>query len=593
MSPSARPAPDVPARNLTAGLVLAVALPVMVAGLRVAAGGWNPTIDDATIVTRSYDVLSTRSPLLGQFSIAAKTGTTPAHSPGPMLYWLLSIPARFGPSWLLPVFIAAVNTVLIGAVVILARRRAGLTFAAFTAIGIILLVRSIGPVVLTEVWNPWAALMPFLLMMFLTWSIADGERRLLPWLVLVASFAMQAHLTYAMPTVALGLVALAGGWGPQLRQAVTGPRSTLRALRAERADGAGDVVDAPAEAEPVRRRLPGPLVLAVLVGLACWAAPLVQQFTGHPGNLSVVLDAGSNATRRGGLKAVRASFARSVGTPPRWMRPSRLPIHDILEGLNPHGLLGLLTGLIVVALLVVIVLLAVRRRDRVVIAGGATAFALLIGMAGVAFTLPLDRGLVVGYAFEWFRIAGLFVWLLVGLGIGRAWLATRPERARSASTVGSVAAHPELAAVRPITVGLLGVSGLAVVAVGLMLPLHDPSAWTYAPGHKLDAVVDAGTRPGGRYLVGPNAYDVAFSPAVVWRLRTTGRYPYVSEQKVAAWGDGYRPTGRRCAGIVTLLKPDEPLPRGGRSLADIAIPNGPELPPSMRVVLAPDPGRSC
>jgi len=42
--------------------------------------------------------------------------------------------------------------------------------------------------------------------------VADGDRRLLPVAVLLASFVMQAHLTYVCPSILLLVVAVAGGW---------------------------------------------------------------------------------------------------------------------------------------------------------------------------------------------------------------------------------------------------------------------------------------------------------------------------------------------------------------------------------------------
>ena len=51
----------------------------------------------------------------------------------------------------------------------------------------------------TDIWNSSAPLMPLLLLVFLAWSIACGEYRLLPLAVLVASFTSQSHLTFVAP----------------------------------------------------------------------------------------------------------------------------------------------------------------------------------------------------------------------------------------------------------------------------------------------------------------------------------------------------------------------------------------------------------
>ena len=83
-------------RATGAWLVLALALvvPVLVTGARVVRSGWVPAIDDATISTRAYDVWSDHPPLVGQFSLATTEVAQAAHSPGPMLYWLISPAAR-------------------------------------------------------------------------------------------------------------------------------------------------------------------------------------------------------------------------------------------------------------------------------------------------------------------------------------------------------------------------------------------------------------------------------------------------------------------------------------------------------------------
>ena len=64
--------------------------------------------------------------------------------------------------------------------------------------------------VLHEIWAPSAPVLPFMLLIFLCWSVACGEYRLLPLTVLVASFVTQCHLAYAMPTLGMFVVALGG-----------------------------------------------------------------------------------------------------------------------------------------------------------------------------------------------------------------------------------------------------------------------------------------------------------------------------------------------------------------------------------------------
>ncbi|MCU1356069.1 MAG: hypothetical protein JWM89_1487 [Acidimicrobiales bacterium] len=554
---------------LVVGLAAAVAAPVVVAGIRAASSGWNPTVDDATIATRSWDVWTSRSPMVGQVSMAGQRGTVPAHSPGPLLYWLLSVPARVGPTWTLTVFMAVFNALLLVGVVLLAHRRAGTGFAVATALGIVLLVRSVGIVVLTDIWNPWASLAPFLLLLFLCWSIADGDRRLLPVAVLVASFVMQTHLTYVIPSVLLLLVAVGGGWGTEVLAWVRSRR------RGERGSGA---------------RV---LLLATVVGIGCWVVPVIEEVTHDPGNLTLVRQAGTSAEGRGGLDAVRGAVGQAFGVPPRFVRPAADPLVDILDGIRPGSGAATVGLLAVVVALAAVLVSAVRRRDRIVVTGAAAVVAALIGAVAVAASLPLDRGLVAGYSFEWFRIAGLLAWLIIGLGLARSiatssMFATRPALWWSERFGASASARPARPApLVPLVVSV--VMSVVVLGVGLALPRHDPTAWSYRPARQLgDALVRA-TEPGKRYLVGETgAYDVAFSPVIVWRLRTSGRIVIPVTKRVPAYGDGYRASGHRCAGVVVLQAPGTALPPGARRVADVRLADAPGLPDGVRLALAPD-----
>ena len=106
------------------------------------------------------------------------------HSPGPMLYWLLALPARFGSVTSIAVTMGVVNTLAIIGCVALARRRGGLILMFATAIGIALMAQSLPTEAMHDMWNPAAGLFPFLLLVFLCWSLACGEYRLLPLTVL-------------------------------------------------------------------------------------------------------------------------------------------------------------------------------------------------------------------------------------------------------------------------------------------------------------------------------------------------------------------------------------------------------------------------
>src|SRR5580704_18213130 len=207
---------------------LAAAIPVLVSTANAADAGWVPAGDDGIIATRGWDVLSAHTPLVGQYSEAGRVihGQV-MHSPGPMLYWLIALPARFGSVTSLAVTMGVVNTLAIIGCVLLARRRGGAVLMFGTAIGIALMCQSLPTESLHDIWNPAAGLFPFLLLIFLAWSIACGDARLLPLALLDASYVTQTHLMYAAPTAVLLVVGCGGlllGWLERRRRLRAEPR---------------------------------------------------------------------------------------------------------------------------------------------------------------------------------------------------------------------------------------------------------------------------------------------------------------------------------------------------------------------------------
>jgi hypothetical protein len=551
------------ARLDLAALIGAVALPVLVTGVRVVRSGWVPAIDDGTIATRAYDVWSRHPPLVGQFSLAGNTADHAAHSPGPMLYWLVSLPARTGWPGAIPLTMAVLNAALLGVCVWLAHRRGGTPLAAVVAVALAFLVRAYGPVALAEIWNPWAALVPFTALVFVAWSVADGDRFLLPGAVLLASFVMQTHLTYVFPTIGLLAVAVAGGWG---RWAVAGVRNRVGSGRSEPDDATVGS----------RRAISAPLVLAAVIGVACWAVPVYEQFTRDPGNMTLILDSNAEAGARGGGDAARSSLWRAIGIPPRWVRSEANPAAEILEGLVDPGVGATLGAGVALAVLAAAAVIAVRRRDGSSIRLAGVAGVLLVALLIVAASLPLRSALVAGYTFRWFALAGLITWLAVARVAARH-LVPEPSRRRLAD-LG--AAHPAWP---------LAVAGLVVVG-GLLVPTPDSAAWSYRPAEQVGDLVEGATRPGGTYLVAqPGRFDIAFTPAIAYRLRTTGRHPVLRNPHAEAFGEQYAVRGdRHCDGLILLDEPGVAVAEGAVVVGTVAIPDGPDLPPTMRLSILPD-----
>lgn len=539
---------------------LVVAVPVVVAGVRVSASGWSPIGDRGFLLVRALDVFSRHTPLVGQYSTAGTGAGPAAHSAGPMEYWVLAVPTRLHLDWSIPVVAAALDAACLVGCVELARRRAGLVFAWCTALGLLAAVRSMDLVTMTDVWNPWIGLAPFALLLFATWSVLDGARRLLPLVVGLASWTMQAHLTYFGPALVLVAAAVVGGWGPGLVERWR--RGGWRELR-----GPWWVASAWAG--------------AAVVGIGCWALPVYQQLTSQPGNLGVAISAGRADRARLGASATEASISRAIGVVPRFAGPPLRPLGAFFQSIHAEGGLRSVTAVAALVAVAAAGWWSLAHRDRTVFGGVVVVVVALVGMAVVSATLPAERAVSVGYSFRWFTLGGLLLWLVVGLAAaraGRAWVAARGHR--------SVGARPAP------RWGAGGAVAVAAVVVGLAIPVHDPVAWAYAPSKALSGALLRATRPGGRYLVartGP--YAISLAPALAYQLRAHGRHLVLAGAQLDAFGTQYGPTGHHCDGEVVLAPTTGTRAPGARVLRVVHLHHAPPVPATLRLELAPDRSR--
>jgi hypothetical protein len=240
--------------KLVGGLVAAVALPLLVAVIALADDGWHATGDmaQAELHVRGFFA---HPPLLGaagRLGTIAEQGSHPGPAP-----WLALLPGYrlLGQSgWALEASVALVALATAAGAIVVARRRGGVPLAVLATLGLVALVRSNGPAVFTEPWNPWLAILPFAAFVLLVWSVVCDDRPALPWVVAAGSYALQCHVGYALLVGGLGLVAVA--WA-------------------------------------VRRRWWRPLVIATLVGVVLWLPPVVEQLgadDGWSGNLAILYE---------------------------------------------------------------------------------------------------------------------------------------------------------------------------------------------------------------------------------------------------------------------------------------------------------------
>ena len=97
--------------------------------------------------------------------------------PGPALFYALALPYRLAGSHSVGLAVGAllINALAITGIALVARRVAGLPCMLVTLVGCAVLMRSLGPVFLRNPWNPYIAVLPFGLLVYLTWAMTCGE----------------------------------------------------------------------------------------------------------------------------------------------------------------------------------------------------------------------------------------------------------------------------------------------------------------------------------------------------------------------------------------------------------------------------------
>lgn len=539
-------------------LTLAVCLPVLLAVADAAKADWVPTADAATIVTRSFDMWSSQRPLVGQFSLAGSEGAKQVFSPGPLLYVVLAPAARFGPSWTLPLTMGLLASGCFAIALHAARRIGGWWFAVIVAAGLVGTIRASDAATFVEVWNPWAGLAPFAALVMVSWLVALGRRWWLVPAVVLASFLVQAHLTYLPPSLVLLAVALVGGWWPGVGD---------RTDEVDGDDDSGDRSDRVTSAPVARLR---PIGWAVVAFLVCWALPLYQQFTTTPGNLTLVREAASAENETFGPSVAVNVWWRASGLIPAFSRAAGSQVEELDQlrvGAGPAAWIG--TVVLALALLG-LAWVAWRRSSREVLVGAVLAIGLSVAALAVAARLPLDRLIVAPYSLRWVVTAGLVPWLVAGLAVMRFGLLRRWTPSASVRRFAPVAA-------------------VAVVAIGaLTVSRTDQAAWMIDPARTAGEDLVAATTPGDRIrLADSGRYEIVMTPALAWSLREHGRTPVMIRNFHVGTGEIYAKDGSRCDGVVSLREASEAAPEGSREISRVAY-DQPGAPQEVVVYLAPD-----
>jgi hypothetical protein len=436
----------------------AAAIPVINSTIKAMNARWEPAGDDGIISTRGWDVLTSHTPLIGQYSEAGLVLRGQImHSPGPMLYWLLALPARFGDVQSLALTMGVVNSLAIVGCVILSRRRGGLPLMFAAAIGIALMCQSLPTEAMHDVWNPAAGLFPFLLLIFVCWSLACGEKRLLPLAALLASFVVQTHLMYAAPTAVL----LAVGCGALLIEA--SPRAGALLPRRRRSSR---LSTAPEQVHPEGRLWPWAAAALVVLAL-CWWPPVLDEIEHSPGNLTVIVRTAEHHGRTLGVGVGWNAIARSVGVRPWWLYVPASEWERKADVRAAPSTLARDSTIAILALLAVVGVLAAlaRRRDLATATLIGLGLCLAIGLEAASNPATTLLAETLGYTMWWGSELGLWVWLMLawGLWLGLAAIARRARptlRDRDSARLRALARSW----LRPAAVGLASVACLAGTA---------------------------------------------------------------------------------------------------------------------------------
>ena len=261
---------------MTALWILAaiLALPLLVWVLRWNGEGWIPQGDQAIIAFKTQDVFSGHPPVMGMRSTSANTvEASAAHHLGPMQFYLMApFYAAFG--WQ-PIGLLVGGAAMGATFIAISVRQAwhvakwpGVALAVFCVVGVELSMRA----VLVLPWNPYPPTLGLVAVLITAWRLVRGGARALPWFIGTASFVLQANLYYVpvMAPLLLGLVGL-GLLRWWRRRGMIWPLP-----------GEGSVYDD----VPLWQR---PGVVALAVGLVCWAPSIAELFLYSPNNLEELL----------------------------------------------------------------------------------------------------------------------------------------------------------------------------------------------------------------------------------------------------------------------------------------------------------------
>ncbi len=528
---------------------LAVWAPFLYALATALLHGWVPVGDIAVTALRSWDVLSAHGPLVGAPTRLAHG----VYDLGPMEYWLLTVPVHLDPAqgvW----WGAALWCMLAGSLAIEAASSAAGELGTVVASGMILGAVVWMPGIATwfgPAWNPWFGMMFSIAALAACWAVMSGCRQWWPVLAVTGSVAAQAHDMYAIAAVSLVLAGFIAVVVDSLRSgkyrwAITG----------------------------------------VIAGLACWTAPLIQQFTSRTGNLTALAASLGNRGRGAGIYFGLKALSAATQPPACWWKPAaRLSTIE-----NREAWFGVMQLIIVMLALIVAIFVLRSRR-----AAALAVLSLVIGVAAQVTFSSVPASIVavssLGYMMAPLFPVGVLAWLAVGavliLAGGQAMRWLRGRKATRQDVAGEDVAGEDVAgedvaggdvAGEDVAGGAvparmtapwgLRIAGLAAVALIASASYGAAVVVSRMPARPEGSVMRAVTSASGQIeqeisaqrvalaVVGGNvSFRRRLTLGLAYALRTAGYVPELRDASFAMrLGPGYRYSGFPVTRVTVFVR---------------------------------------
>jgi hypothetical protein len=382
-------------------LCAVLSVPIALAAIRGVRRRYLPIGDNALIEARARDVFGPHHPMLGTWSSASRAVGLDVNHPGPLVFDLVAVPVKLlggGPG--IAFGVAAFNIALVWVIGWTAARVGGNRVAIAALAIVATLLWSLGSELLYDPWQPNLLVLTFFALLIMTWAVLAGRSMFLVPATLLASFAIQTHLSYVY--LAGLLVVTSAGW-VVVRAVIT--RNEQRLISGLR-----------------------PLWWSALAGLLAWSQPLIEQFAGGAdGNIARLLRAQAGAEDQTvGLTATVRVIARVVALPPWWGRSGYAEafaepgsvVSGVGAALKAPGF-----GLSLIGLgLVIVLLVALGWRYRRVATVYAAVLVVLIAMVGAVGTIartPVDDLGLPGHRLRWLWPLAAFIGFALLLGGAR------------------------------------------------------------------------------------------------------------------------------------------------------------------------------